>query len=64
MKLKYYVVFKGRKTGIFFDLWKNVEKHVKGFSNNDYQGFDDEVSARVAYGIYRGFNAKIKKVKR
>jgi len=60
MKLKHYVVFKGRKTGIFFDEWENVEKYVKGFPNNDYQGFKDEISARTAYGIYRGLNARIK----
>jgi viroplasmin and RNaseH domain-containing protein len=60
---KHYVVFIGRKTGIFFDAWKNVEQHITQFSNNDHKGFKNEESARIAYGLYKGFNTKIKTVK-
>jgi viroplasmin and RNaseH domain-containing protein len=61
MKPKYYVVFKGKRCGVFFDTWENVKRLVEGHSNNVNKGFESEESARIAYGIYRGLSTKIKK---
>jgi viroplasmin and RNaseH domain-containing protein len=64
MKENYYVVFEGRKRGIYFDTWENVEKLTKGFSNNNARFYKNKSLARQAYGKYRGLKAKIRKVKR
>ncbi|MEK6751634.1 MAG: ribonuclease H family protein [Chloroflexota bacterium] len=47
-KQKYYVVWKGRKTGIF-TTWLECEKQVKGFIGAQYKAFDNEVNAEAAY---------------
>jgi ribonuclease HI len=47
-KQKYYVVWKGRKTGVFTS-WAECEKHVKGFVGAQFKAFGDEAEAEAAY---------------
>ena len=47
-KIKYYVVWKGRKTGIF-SAWVDCEKQVKGFVGAQFKAFDSEAEAEAAY---------------
>jgi ribonuclease HI len=47
-KQKYYVVWKGRRTGIFAS-WAECEKQVKGFVGAQYKAFDSEAEADAAY---------------
>src|SRR3989304_1360305 len=54
---KYYVVWKGRKTGIFTS-WAECEKQVKGFVGAQYKAFDNNKEAEAAflakYDQYKG----------
>jgi len=56
-KKKYYVVWKGRKTGIFTS-WAECEKQVKGFVAAEYKSFGSLKEAEVAfqskYEAYKG----------
>lgn len=45
---KYYVVWKGRKTGVF-TTWVECEKQVKGFLGAQYKAFESEAEADAAY---------------
>lgn len=45
---KYYVVWKGRKTGVF-TTWAECEKQVKGFIGAQYKAFERETEADAAY---------------
>lgn len=45
---KYYVVWKGRKTGVF-TAWAECEKQVKGFVGAQYKAFESEAEADAAY---------------
>lgn len=45
---KYYVVWKGRKTGIF-TTWAECEKQVKGFVGAQFKAFESEAEAEAAY---------------
>lgn len=47
-KHKYYVVWKGRRTGIFAS-WAECEKQVKGFVGAQYKAFESEAEADGAY---------------
>lgn len=47
-KQKYYVVWKGRKSGIFTS-WAECEKQVKGFAAAQYKSFDSLKEAEAAY---------------
>lgn len=47
-KQKYYVVWKGRKTGVF-TTWAECEKQVKGFVGAQYKSFEKETEADAAY---------------
>ncbi|MDP1714731.1 MAG: ribonuclease H family protein [Anaerolineales bacterium] len=47
-KQKYYVVWKGRRTGIF-TTWAACEKQVKGFVGAQYKAFERKVEAEAAY---------------
>jgi ribonuclease HI len=47
-KQKYYVVWKGRRTGIFTS-WVECEKQVKGFVGAQYKAFESEAEADAAY---------------
>ncbi len=49
-KSKYYVVWKGRETGIF-DNWKECENTVKGYENPRFKSFNDKKIAELAYGL-------------
>jgi ribonuclease HI len=57
IKQKYYVVWKGRKTGIF-TTWAECEKQVKGFVGAQYKAFDTSKEADAAflasYDHYKG----------
>jgi ribonuclease HI len=45
---KFYVVWKGRKTGIF-DSWEACAEQVKGFPNAEYKGFASRAAAEKAF---------------
>jgi ribonuclease HI len=48
-KQKYYVVWQGRKTGIFTD-WRDCEKQIKGLEGAQYKSFDSLKEAETAIG--------------
>ena len=57
-KQKYYVVWKGRKTGIFTS-WAECETQVKGFPAAEYKAFDSLPEAEAAYrSQYEAFKGK------
>jgi ribonuclease HI len=57
-KPKYYVVWKGRKTGIFAS-WAECEKQVKGFVDAEYKAFGSRAEAeRAMRGSYRDYAGK------
>ncbi len=47
-KNNFYVVWKGRKTGIFLS-WDECKKQVSGFDGAQYKGFSTELEARSAF---------------
>lgn len=47
-KQKYYVVWKGRKTGVFTS-WTECEKQVKGFVGAQFKAFENKTEADAAY---------------
>jgi ribonuclease HI len=57
-KAKFYVVWKGRKTGIFAS-WAECEKQVKGFTDAEYKAFGNRAAAeRALRGGYREYAGK------
>jgi len=56
-KRKYYVVWKGRKTGIF-DTWADCERQVRGFVGAEYKSFgtinEAEKALTSSYDSYKG----------
>ena len=66
-QVKYYVVWKGRRRGIF-PSWAECEKQVKGFEGAEYKAFGSVAEARTAlaagYARYRGRPASLGKWKR
>lgn len=50
-KSKYYVVWKGRKTGVF-GSWKECEEQVKGFEGAIYKSFTSQHQAVEAFGRF------------
>lgn len=58
-KKKYYVVWKGKETGVFSD-WDTVKKLVCEFEGAQYKSFSDEQEAEKAfkrsYNDYKGKN--------
>jgi ribonuclease HI len=56
-KKRFYVVWKGRKTGIFTS-WAECEKQVKGFVGAKYKAFDTlkeaESALKSGYEAYKG----------
>jgi ribonuclease HI len=57
-KQKYYVVWKGRKSGIFTS-WAETEKQVKGFAAAQYKSFHTLREAEAAYrSEYVAFKGK------
>jgi ribonuclease HI len=65
-KKKYYVVWKGRKTGIFTS-WAECEKQVKGFVAAEYKAFgslkEAETAFRSRYEAYKGKSSSLGKWK-
>lgn len=54
---KYYVVWKGRKTGIF-NTWDETLSQVNGFTGAEYMGFESRAAAEKAFkGQYTDFMA-------
>jgi ribonuclease HI len=47
---KYYVVWHGRKTGIFTS-WEECEKQIKGFSGGSYKSFKTRQEAEEAFEL-------------
>jgi ribonuclease HI len=57
-KQKYYVVWQGRKPGIYTS-WAETEKQVKGFAAAQYKAFDSLKEAESAYrSKYEAFKGK------
>ena len=57
-KQKYYVIWKGRKPGIFTS-WAEAEKQVKGFAGAQFKAFDTLKEAETAYqSQYEAFKGK------
>jgi ribonuclease HI len=57
-KQKYYVVWKGRKPGIYTS-WAECENQVKGFAAAQFKSFDSLKEAEVAYrSNYETFKGK------
>lgn len=58
-KQKYYVVWKGRKTGIFTS-WVECEKQVKGVVGAQFKAFENESEAEAAFlANYDDYKGKI-----
>ncbi|CAL2089977.1 Ribonuclease H [Tenacibaculum sp. 190524A02b] len=62
-KKKYYVVWKGKKTGIFTS-WDACKKQINGFEGAQYKSFIDKTEAEKAFkksfNDYKGINTKKK----
>jgi ribonuclease HI len=57
-KQKYYVVWKGRKVGIF-DNWDECSAQVTGYQGAEYKSFDSLGLAKAAYGgVYNDHKGK------
>ena len=60
-KKKFYVVWKGKKTGIFTS-WDACKKQITGFEGAQYKSFVDEMEAKLAfkksYDDYKGVDTK------
>jgi len=56
-KQKYYVVWKGRKTGVF-TTWQECSAQVTGFTGAEYKSFENYEAANAAfqsaYDEYKG----------
>lgn len=64
-KKKYYVIWEGRKKGIF-ETWDECKKYVDNFFGAKYKSFPSRVSAETAYSDgykkYWGLKQKTKKI--
>lgn len=47
-KNKFYVVWKGRQTGVF-DSWESCKEQVNGFEGAQYKGYPTEAAANAAF---------------
>jgi ribonuclease HI len=55
VRKKYYVIWKGRKTGIF-NTWDETAAQVNGFTGAEYMAFESRVEAEKAFkGQYTDF---------
>lgn len=58
---KYYVVWNGRKKGVF-SSWNDCKKQIDGFEGAQYKAFADKTEAQLAYNknyaSYKGKNTK------
>ncbi|MDO5608464.1 MAG: ribonuclease H family protein [Capnocytophaga sp.] len=61
VKNKYYVVWKGHKTGIF-NSWNECKKQVEGYEYARYKGFPSLAEAQKAFqGRYEDYVGKVAK---
>jgi ribonuclease HI len=62
-KKKYYVVWKGKKTGVF-SSWKECKAQIDGYQGAQYKAFVNQKEAEKAikgnYNDYKGINTKKK----
>ncbi len=57
-KQRYYVVWKGRRTGVFH-AWEEAEKQVRGYVGAEYKAFHSLAEARAALqGQYQDYKGK------
>jgi len=57
-KTRYYVVWKGRKTGIF-SSWAECAAQVSGFEGAEYKAFDTRSAAEAAFkAVYADYKGK------
>src|SRR5574342_1420483 len=57
-KQKYYVVWKGRKPGIY-NSWAECEAQVKGYAGAEYKSFESRAAAEAAFrGAYEDYKGK------
>ncbi|WP_075340348.1 ribonuclease H1 domain-containing protein [Tenacibaculum agarivorans] len=60
-KKKFYVVWKGKKTGVYTS-WDTCKKQISGFEGAQYKAFSDEEEAKKAftkkYDDYKGLDTK------
>jgi ribonuclease HI len=57
-KQKYYVVWKGRKPGIYTS-WADCEAQVKGYPGAEYKSFENRAAAEAAFrGDYENYKGK------
>lgn len=62
-KQKFYVVWKGRKPGIYA-LWADCEAQVKGFEGAQFKAFESREAAKLAFkGKYEDFKGKAQPVR-
>ena len=62
-KQKFYVVWAGRKKGIYAS-WEECESQVKGFDGAQYKAFESREAAKIAYkGKYEDFKGKVQPVR-
>ncbi len=65
-KQKFYVVWKGRKSGIF-NSWAECEKQIKGFAGAEFKAFgslrEADAAFRSSYEVYKGKPASLGKWK-
>jgi ribonuclease HI len=62
-KQKFYVVWKGRKPGIY-TAWDDCEVQVKGFEGAQYKAFESREAAKIAFkGKYEDFKGKVQPVR-
>ena len=58
-KPKFYVVWKGRKTGIF-PSWEECEQQVKGFAGAEFKAFGSREQAETAFKLqYNAYKGKV-----
>jgi ribonuclease HI len=50
MLFKFYVVWKGKKTGVF-GTWKECQEATDGSSHNDFKGFNSNEEATRAFAM-------------
>ncbi len=62
-KQKFYVVWKGRESGIFRS-WKECEEKIKGFEGARYKSFETEGEAREAFAAGVPSYNSIKQIKK
>ena len=57
-KQKFYVVWKGRKTGVF-STWKECSAQVTGYTGAEYKSFENRLAAEEAFQeLYEDYKGK------